>query len=292
MDDPLRVLIASDGSPSAERAISLAECVDWPAGTEFRIISVLAPVPVLVASALVAEMSPALPEPAHRSRSLGGADVEVTVREGRPASRIVDEATDWRADLVVVGSRGQGPLRAALLGSVAAEVVDHAPCAVLVARTVCAHSVLLADDGSDTAASAAAFLVRVPSLGEHELRVLSVAQVQAPLASGVAPHLRELARKAHAEALDDARADHERIAATRAGTFSRTPGTVSYDVRIGDPAEEILKESEKRGTDLIVLGSHGRAGFRRVLLGSVARKVLLHADSSVLIVRASTQERE
>lgn len=284
--DTLRVLIASDGSASAERAISLAECVDWPAGTEFRIVSVLAPVPVLVASALVVDMDPVLPQPAHRSRSLGGIDVEVTMREGRAASRIVDEATDWAADLVIVGSRGQGALRAALLGSVAAEVVDHAPCAVLVARTVCAHSVLLADDGSDTAAAAAAFLVRVPSLGERELRVLSVAHVQAPLTSGVAPHLWQLARDAHAEAVDLARADHLRLAATRAGMLERAGGTVTHGVRVGDAADEILKEATERGADLIVLGSHGRTGFERALLGSVARKVLLHADSSVLIVRA------
>lgn len=279
------MLIASDGSPSAERAISLAECVAWPAGTELRIITVVAPVPVLVATALIADLDPMPVQTTRRSRSIGGSEVEVSVREGRPATRIVDEAREWHADLVIVGSRGQGALRAALLGSVAAEVVDHAPCAVLVARTVCAHSVLLAEDGSGTAATAAAFLVRVPSLGERDLRILSVAHVLAPLLSGVAPHLRELAREAHVEAVEAARAEHERIAATRAGAFARPSGAVSYDVRIGDPADEILKEAAERRTDLVVLGSHGRTGLQRVLLGSVARTVLVHADSSVLIVR-------
>jgi len=288
MDDPLRILIASDGSPSAERAISLAECVSWPAGTEFRIITVGAPVPMLAAAGLIADGSPEIDATSRQSRSLGGVDVDVTHRRGRAASRIVDEATEWRADLVVVGSRGHGALRTVLLGSVAAEVVDHAPCAVLVARTVCAHNAVLADDGSDTAATAAAFLARVPSLGEAELRVLSVAHVQAPLASGVAPHLRELARDAHVEAVDKARSDSERLAATRASMFDRAAGTVTHRVRVGDPADEILKEAVERRADLIVLGSHGRTGLGRALLGSVARKVLIHTDCSVLIVRAST----
>lgn len=289
MADPVRVLIASDGSPSAERAISLAECVSWPAATEFRIITVDAPVPMLAVAALIAEGSPETEAPGRQSRSLGGVDVEVTHRDGRAASMIVEEAAEWRADLVLLGSRGLGPLGTALLGSVAAEVVDHAPCAVLVARTVCAHGAILADDGSETAGLAATFLARVPSLGDRELHVLSVAQVQPPLASGVAPHLRELARDAHVEAVELARADHERLAATRASTIGRAAGTVTHGVRVGDPAVEIIKEAAERRADLIVLGSHGRTGLGRLLLGSVARKVLVHADCSVLIVRASTR---
>lgn len=283
--EPLRVLIASDGSPSAERATALVQCVTWPAGSEFRLITVAAPMPALVAAALVAEMPPTPTEVERQLRSLNGRDVEFVVREGRAASRIIEEATDWRADLVILGSHGYGPLRSALLGSVAAEVVDHAPCAVLVARRGRADHVLLADDGSETAATAAAFLARVPSLGGRELRVLSVAHVQAPLDSGIAPHLRELARREHAETVNAAREQHEQLAATRARSLARTNGTVAHDVRVGDPATEILEEAVEHSAELVVLGSHGRTGLRRVLLGSVARKVLLHAHCSVLIVR-------
>jgi len=282
---PLRVLIASDGSPSAERAIALAGCVTWPAGTELRLITVVAPVPVLVASMLVVETPPTPTEVERQRRLLGGHDVEVVVREGRAASRIIDEAADWRADLVILGSHGYGPLRSALLGSVAAEVVDHAPCAVLVARRGRADHVLLADDGSERAATAAAFLARIPSLGGRELRVLSVAHVQAPLDSGIVPHLRELARREHAETVTAAREQHEQLAATRARSFDRTNGTVAHDVRVGDPATQILDEAVEHSTELVVLGSHGRTGLGRLLLGSVARKVLLHAHCSVLIVR-------
>jgi nucleotide-binding universal stress UspA family protein len=285
---PLRVLIASDGSPSAERAIALVRGVSWPAGTEFRSITVTAPVPVLVAAALVADLPPTPPEVKRQIRSLDGRDIEIVVREGRAATRIVEEAGDWGADLIVLGSHGHGPLRSALLGSVAAEVVDHAPGAVLVARTPSADRVLLAEDGSDTAAAAGAFLARVPSLAGRELRVVSVAHIQAPLDSGIVPHLRELARHEHAETVEAARERHEQLAATRVRSLGRTSARVAQDVRVGDPAEEILKVAVEHHAELVVLGSHGRTGLQRVLLGSVARKVLLHAHCSVLIVRRPT----
>ncbi len=287
-NEPVRILIASDGSPSAERAIALVGCVTWPAGTTFRLITVAASVPVLVASALVTEMPPTPTEVERQLGLLRGHDIEVVVREGRAASRIVDEAADWRADLVIIGSHGYGPLRSALLGSVAAEVVDHAPCAVLVARRGRADHVLLAEDGSETAAAAAALLARIPSLGGRELRVLSVAHVQAPLDSGIVPHLRELARREHAETVTAAREQHEQLAATRAGSLARTNGTVTHEVRVGDPATQILEAAVEHSTELVILGSHGRTGLGRLLLGSVARKVLLHAHSSVLIVRRRT----
>ncbi len=281
----MRVLIASDGSPSAERAIELVGCVAWPTGTKFRLVTVTPAVPALVASMLIPEMPQTPTEVERQHRWLSGHDVEVTVREGRAASRIVDEAADWRADLIILGSHGYGPLRSALLGSVAAEVVDHAACAVLVARRGRADHVLLAEDGSETAAAAAAFLARIPSLGGRELRVLSVAHVQAPFDSGIVPQLRDVARREHAETVAAAREQHEQLAATRASSFARANGTVAHDVRVGDPATQILDEAVEHSTELVVLGSHGRTGLGRLLLGSVARKVLLHARCSVLIVR-------
>lgn len=62
--------------------------------------------------------------------------VPVTTREvrGTPASAIVDEAAEWGADLIVVGSHGHGFWGRALLGSVSDEVIHHAPCSVLVVR--------------------------------------------------------------------------------------------------------------------------------------------------------------
>ena len=64
-----------------------------------------------------------------------GHDVETAVREGDPRSVIVDQAEEWSADLIVMGSHGYTGLKRLLLGSVAQHVVSHAPCSVEVVRS-------------------------------------------------------------------------------------------------------------------------------------------------------------
>jgi nucleotide-binding universal stress UspA family protein len=70
------------------------------------------------------------------ANTLKSADLttETVVREGDPRSVIVDEAEDWKADLIVVGSHGRTGLKRWLLGSVTQAVVAHAPCSVEVVR--------------------------------------------------------------------------------------------------------------------------------------------------------------
>ena len=86
------------------------------------------------------------------------------------------------------------------------------------------------------------------------------------------------------------RAEHERIA-TDAATRLRDGGrVVDVEVRAGDAAEEIIAVVEQQRADLVVLGSRGRTGLTRLLLGSVARNVLSGSTASVLIVRDGTEE--
>lgn len=93
---------------------------------------------------------------------------------GRPASVIVEEAAQIGADLVIVGSHGRGPFASALLGSVAAEVVDHAPCPVLVARGIALTRAVLAEDGSPGARTAGRLLIKWPFLKKLQVRVVTV----------------------------------------------------------------------------------------------------------------------
>jgi nucleotide-binding universal stress UspA family protein len=65
--------------------------------------------------------------------------------------------------------------------------------------------------------------------------------------------------------------------------------TVDATVRVGDAAAEILEEASSWQADLVVLGSRGLTGLSRLLLGSVARNALQGAESSVLIVRDTTE---
>lgn len=61
---------------------------------------------------------------------------------------------------------------------------------------------------------------------------------------------------------------------------------VDRAVASGSPAEEILRAAERQRADLVVMGSKGLTGLKRVLLGSVSRKVARHAPCSVLVVRS------
>jgi nucleotide-binding universal stress UspA family protein len=65
---------------------------------------------------------------------------------------------------------------------------------------------------------------------------------------------------------------------------------IDYRLEEGEPAREILRAAAETNCDLIVLGTHGRTGFRRLLLGSVAEQVMRRADCPVLTVNRPVQE--
>ncbi len=184
------------------------------------------------------------------------------------------------ADLLVVGSHGLGPLTAALLGSVSEEIVDHAPCPVLVARGTELRRVLLAEDASADAQSASALLLRWSIFRECEVRVVSVAERPDLYATTSATGM-AAARWVAQVALTGA----DELARSTADRLSRGGLRADTAVRQGDPAAEILAAAVDWPADLIVIGTRGQAGLTRLLHGSVARKVLEHARCSVLIDR-------
>jgi universal stress protein A len=69
-------------------------------------------------------------------------------------------------------------------------------------------------------------------------------------------------------------------------TDSHSTMEIVYDVRRGIPYEEILKEQEEKGIDLIVIASHGKTGILKNLLGGVVDKVMKRAKCQVLLVRS------
>lgn len=223
-------------------------------------------------------------------RRLGrdGRAAEGAVLLGRPATILVDEATRFDADLAIVGSRGFGPIASLVLGSVSSEVVDQAPCPVLVARTPGITRLLLAIDGSKPSAAAAEVLASWRIFDRLPICVLSVAHVVAPWYGEIAPMYPQVA-KAYTLDLEHARAEHARIAEDAAAGLRAAGRAVETRSRTGDAAAEIISAAEESDADLVVIGSRGRTGVARLLLGSVARNVLHGSRASVLVVR--TRER-
>jgi nucleotide-binding universal stress UspA family protein len=118
-----------------------------------------------------------------------------------------------------------------------------------------------------------------------EIRTLSVAPAPAswwPV--DLAGRTADVA-SADRDAAADNLLEHDTIAAEAAATLRAVGFTAESEVRAGSPASVIVAFANDWDADLVIMGSHGRTGLARLLLGSVARNVLHHASCSVLVVR-------
>jgi nucleotide-binding universal stress UspA family protein len=192
---------------------------------------------------------------------------------GPPHRVILDTARQIGADLIVVGAREAGAL-GKLLGSTADRVVRKAVCPVLVVRgelPVPPRRVLLPVDLSEL--SADAFRCGLHFLG----RIGAPAEIEALYAlDRDLPHevTFEQGKRHAAWELEQVVAQYTEEA----------PAPVRTEVRQGEARAEILAEIERQETDLVILGTHGRSGFDRLLLGSIASGVLREAPCSVLTI--------
>ena len=298
----MRILLALDGSESSIQARDLVAGLLWPEGTAICAVSAYE-LPIDCTGSVGASMAwvgdagdamrdelsaelERLAEPLARR----GWQLERRVSKGRPATAILDVARHVEADLIVLGSRGRGPLTTMLLGSVSAEVVDQAGCSVLVARGSEASRVLVATDGSDVARAIPDVLSAWGAFRGAAVEVVSVA----PLPERSFELLAEVYTLGNYRPEDDRRGlldRHRGLAEEMAQQLAERGIAATSSVLAGDTAHEIIAAARRRGADLIVTGTRGLQGVERVILGSVARNVLLHAPCSVLVVRSNIRAR-
>lgn len=299
----MRILMALDGSPSSDAACRLVGSLTWPSGSVVEVIAVAEPAaerlaPLVVSAPTIgsydeqtAEELEHVVEDAVAVLERPGLLLSHAVVHGRPATLIVERAAEFRAELVVIGSRGHGPLASMLLGSVSAEVVDHAPCPVLVVRRTDAEGVLVAVDGSPSAQSAVTFLTANRILGSRPIEVLTVAGAADMQDANPIGVFSDAAFDAFREERRDDRRHAESIAAGAAERLTDEGHHARWSISTGHAAHEIIEAARCFGSGLIVVGSRGHTGLTRLLLGSVARNVLLHTAASVLIVREPIRTR-
>jgi nucleotide-binding universal stress UspA family protein len=209
----------------------------------------------------------------------------LTAIEGTPHRVLTETAASTDASLVVVGAAESWGRLSKLLGSTADRVVRGAACPVLAVRgelELPPHRVLVAVDLSPASGDAMRRGLQVlavigggpwgrprtaiEALYVEEAPLLAAMRLdvdQPPIASGAAEQL-------------------ERFVAAN---LPDPDWHVTGRVRRATAADrEILGRCEEVAPDLVVLGTHGRSGFERLLIGSVAESVMRHAQSSVLIV--------
>jgi nucleotide-binding universal stress UspA family protein len=198
---------------------------------------------------------------------------------GSPAELIVTIAGEERIDLIVLGARGVGPVHELVLGSVSHRVLSHAPCPTLIAKGPLRslRRVLLPVQGEDDAEAAVTFLARKPFRDAVEVTVLTVL----PLAQQIWPEGAGNIDAFRETALASARNFVEEVASRLSAMQYSAKGTA----RIGFPSFEIIHESMATNADLILMGSRGRRGLTRFMLGSVSHAVVHRTTRPVLVFR-------
>ena len=293
---PTKILLATDGSEDAALAARAAAGLSKETGSELHVVHVLPRFPRHAYPGITPEVYSymmdetykearrLLDEEAKRLEDGGGRVAETHVRRGQFVDEILDLAEGIGAGLILMGSRGLGPVKRLLLGSVAEGVVHHAPCPVLVTRgggeAWPPERVVIGDDGSEAATGAGELAAKIGKLfGARGLLVQ------------VYPRLLEVdveGRKLNARMINDELRREERELGGRATEVEEHLGK-RPNIRIatvGDTATVLLEAAEEEDEPektLLAVGSRGLGPVQRVRLGSVSTKVLRAARGPVLV---------
>lgn len=204
--------------------------------------------------------------------------VKTVCEEGEVYERIVDLADAENCDVIVMGRRGLRRIERTLIGSVTARVIGHTQRDVLVVpngTTVGWKTIVLATDGSKYSAAAAERAIAFAKSYGGELKVLSVVDVPAEFYAEAPQAVEDLVRKAKGFVAD------VKKQAEAAGVPTET------FVGEAEAYQAVNNLAQEQKADMIVLGSHGRTGLRRLLMGSVTEAVIGHASCPVLVVKSS-----
>lgn len=204
------------------------------------------------------------------------------VQGGAPHRVLVQIAQEVGAGLIVIGATGSGPFAAELLGSTADRVLRKATCPVLVVRgelPVPPRRVLAPVDLSSLSGDSFRCGLRILDqlAGGAEIQVRTIYALSLLDALAFRQRTGTSVQEAEHQAAGQLR---QFVLENR----SDVPLSVETAVVPGEPRAEILRELQERPADLLILGTHGRGGLDRLVLGSVASTVARKAPCSVLVI--------
>jgi len=288
----MRILIAVDGSSASDAVIQEATARPWPKGTEMCAVTAVDPYFFTRAPLLLEEVkqrtNEGLEESAQPLRNAGWA-VSTNALISNPRHGLPKIASEWKADLILLGSHGRGAFSRLMMGSTAQAVMRHATCSVEIVRARekrhterAGMRVLIPTDGSEYAQMALRSVTERPWPAGSEF--LIVACPEFPVITGEYPYyapelVTEMAKGSETHAAESAASGADLL--TNAGLRVSRQVTEPKDT----PARAILAAADSWEADLIVMGSHGRRGFDRIVLGSVSESVAMHARCSVEVIR-------
>ena len=285
----LRVLVGADGSAQARSAIAGAIAFPWPEETQVRAVVAQQLEPVFRPTFAAALQSSAklIAEDAKRALSNRWPEASAVVVDESPAEGVLAESKRFRADVILMGWRGEGPARRLLMGSVSRNVVRRATCSVLVVRgkLLRVPEIVIGFDGSAQAQRAVQLVQRFLLNGARITIFRAADRIGVP-SQALAPArtmamVREEVRRINAESLARARKEVDSVAASLKDIGWR----VRTVVTTGAPLHDLLSTVDAVQADLLVVGARGTSGIRHLLLGSVADGALNQCPVSVLIAR-------
>ena len=302
---PSRVLVPVDGSHFAEHALPYALGVARRTGAAIHLALVHVPTelvsPTYPLADAMEDRNAELRE--HDSTYMeglverlepAGVEIRPSLLSGRVGLTLTEFVEDEEIDLVVMTTHGRGGLQRAWLGSTADSLIRHCMIPILLVRPsdetreIDADSdreigrVLAALDGSETSETALRDAFELGITDDASLVLVHALQPPVAAASPYLPHTIQLtqdemsAREEHMEGYLERLAEQDWL------------GDRPTEVRVRvdyHPAPAILEVAEEEDVDLIALGTHGRGGLRRLILGSVADKVIRGTHRPVLVHR-------
>jgi nucleotide-binding universal stress UspA family protein len=288
----MNLILAVDGSEHSTAAAKLVRDLPLPQESSITVLAVLVPRDASNHAGL---------EQALADTQEILADIKPTVKTdlltGYPAEQISEYAAEHIPDLIVLGAKGRRATLGILLGGVVQQIVEYADDPVLVVRAPYQdlQRILLVTDGSVHSQRAASYLGKfpIPDLAEvHVMHVLppmpspvliarswpAGSETMAPVPSYETEEV--LAKQAEEEER------HGKALLAETVNDLENYGIDAKSVLLrGDAATEIIQYANENQVNLIVAGSRGLSQMRRLLLGSLSRKLVHYAGCSVLIVK-------
>ena len=293
------ILVPTDGSENAEAAAEHAIGLAGAFDATIRVLN------VVDAAALVGGVDEfdAGPQVERALESVGDravATIEEMASEagltatgevltGRPHRSIVDHAEEVGADLIAMGTHGRTGLERLLLGSVAERVVRTSPVPVLTvgedgpAWHGSYDDVLVPTDGSECAEAAAVHAVTIAERYDATVHVVGVVNLIEEGGFFSAGGVDE-------EFVDHLDAEAERATRRMEERVEDAGLDATSDVIHGVPSRVLVDYVDEHGIDLVAMGTHGRTGGARYLVGSVTERVVRTAPAPVLTVRHGEDE--
>lgn len=281
----MRFMVAVDGSDTGKNALQQTMMFVKEKGGEIVVLTIPPFYGTELDFGMVGTIEEMLKGPAeavlaeaHEMAKEEGVEIATVMDTGIIHQVIINTATANNIDIIVMGRRGLTRFERAFVGSVTARVIGHSPIDVLVMPSESIlkwEKVLLPVDGSQYSDEAAKRAIQLTKDYGGQLTVLTVVDMN-PELFAIAPDVADQVEMAAKSIVD----------ATKA--LAHEAGLDAEMVLIeGRPHERIISVAKDVSATVICMGSHGRTGIGRLMMGSVTERVIGNATTPVLVVKTS-----